>query len=586
MTDIAQQMVNTPLYPIAVLIDELRHEDTQTRLNSVQQLEHISLALGPLRTRNELIPYLMECADENDVVLAATAEKLSRMIDLVGGPDFVYSLIKPLEDLLGIDEQSVREKAEASIRHIITTIPTKQVEEYCYPLIQRLSMNDWFVARSMACTLIPDVAKRSYNDELLRLFLELSSDDTPMVRRAAMNALALFSKSVPVSKQRDLLDAFRRLARDDQDSVRILTISTAMILAREVLKDTQDSFNALFPEIRSCVDDQSWRVRVTVAGAMHDILQYMTPLKNHSQVFDTYNKLLSDPEIEVRTIAMSKLPVVCAVKPDRSLLNLIAPNLNKSIRDDSEQVRAALAEALAHAAPVLGSALTTDVILHLILKSLRDQSANVRLRVIANIEHISSLLALDEMAPCLIPCITELATDRVWRIRLAILELSPLLARNLDHEVFITELLPVIIRWLSDPVFKVREAASTVAIPEISRILGTKILNENILPEIIALSSNSNYLFRISALMAAGGLAELENIAEPKTILPILTSLVSDPVPNVRFNVAKILLSIYPQVPKRVAANEILTSLRNLVKDTDSDVKFFAKEAVDRIVSS
>ena len=81
-------------------------------------------------------------------------------------------------------------------------------------------------------------------------------------------------------------------------------------------------------------------------------------------------------------------------------------------------------------------------------------------------------------------------------------------------------------------------------------------------------------------------MAKLENIAEPKTILPILTSLVSDPVPNVRFNVAKILLSIYPQVPKRVAANEILTSLRNLVKDTDSDVKFFAKEAVDRIVSS
>ena len=63
------------LYPIAVLIDELRNEDVQVRafvcfgnrlandflqlrLNSIRKLSTIALALGVERTRNELVPFL------------------------------------------------------------------------------------------------------------------------------------------------------------------------------------------------------------------------------------------------------------------------------------------------------------------------------------------------------------------------------------------------------------------------------------------------------------------------------------------------------------------------------------------------
>ena len=41
------------LYPIAVLIDELRNEDVQLRLNSIKKLSTIALALGVERTRWE-----------------------------------------------------------------------------------------------------------------------------------------------------------------------------------------------------------------------------------------------------------------------------------------------------------------------------------------------------------------------------------------------------------------------------------------------------------------------------------------------------------------------------------------------------
>ncbi len=56
------------LYPIAVLIDELRNEDVQLRLNSIKKLSTIALALGVERTRSELIPFLTDTIYDEDEV--------------------------------------------------------------------------------------------------------------------------------------------------------------------------------------------------------------------------------------------------------------------------------------------------------------------------------------------------------------------------------------------------------------------------------------------------------------------------------------------------------------------------------------
>ena len=46
------------LYPVAVLIDELKHEDVAYRLNAIRRLSTIALALGADRARDELVPFL------------------------------------------------------------------------------------------------------------------------------------------------------------------------------------------------------------------------------------------------------------------------------------------------------------------------------------------------------------------------------------------------------------------------------------------------------------------------------------------------------------------------------------------------
>lgn len=106
------------LYPIAVLIDELKNEDVQVnffiprnvfhcffydsislihhlqlRLNSIKKLSTIALALGVERTRSELIPFLTETIYDEDEVLLALAEQLGQFTPYVGGSEYVHCLL-------------------------------------------------------------------------------------------------------------------------------------------------------------------------------------------------------------------------------------------------------------------------------------------------------------------------------------------------------------------------------------------------------------------------------------------------------------------------------------------------------------
>jgi hypothetical protein len=51
-------MDDEDLYPIAVLVEELKNEDVALRLAAIKRLGIVALALGPERTREELLPFL------------------------------------------------------------------------------------------------------------------------------------------------------------------------------------------------------------------------------------------------------------------------------------------------------------------------------------------------------------------------------------------------------------------------------------------------------------------------------------------------------------------------------------------------
>lgn len=123
------------------------------RLNSIKKLSTIALALGVERTRTELIPFLTETIYDEDEVLLALAEQLGQFITLVGGPEYAYFLLPPLESLATVEETVVREKAVESLRAVAQQHSPADLETHFVPLVQRLAAGDWFTTRTSACGL-------------------------------------------------------------------------------------------------------------------------------------------------------------------------------------------------------------------------------------------------------------------------------------------------------------------------------------------------------------------------------------------------------------------------------------------------
>ncbi len=76
----ARDSADDSLYPIAVLIDELRNEDVQLRLNSIKKLSTIALALGVERTKSELIPFLTDTIYDEVMVWQCSWNHANSMI--------------------------------------------------------------------------------------------------------------------------------------------------------------------------------------------------------------------------------------------------------------------------------------------------------------------------------------------------------------------------------------------------------------------------------------------------------------------------------------------------------------------------
>ena len=96
--------------PIALLIDELKSQDQKKRISSVKSLDTVARALGPERTRLELLPYINELMDDDEEVLLTLAETLPTLLDHSGGPQHAEHVLRPLEKLCSSEETTVRDK--------------------------------------------------------------------------------------------------------------------------------------------------------------------------------------------------------------------------------------------------------------------------------------------------------------------------------------------------------------------------------------------------------------------------------------------------------------------------------------------
>src|SRR5690606_29919383 len=128
----------------------------------IRHLATIARALGPERTRSELLPFLAgECVDDEDEVLLALADEMGKFVEYVGGPEHAHCLLRPLEALATVEETVVRDKAVESLSALCKSVSDESgIMQHFVPLLGRLATGEWFTSRTSACGFFPRVYSR------------------------------------------------------------------------------------------------------------------------------------------------------------------------------------------------------------------------------------------------------------------------------------------------------------------------------------------------------------------------------------------------------------------------------------------
>ena len=93
---------------------------------------------------------------------------------------------------------------------------------------------------------------------------------------------------------------------------------------------------------------------------------------------------------------------------------------------------------------------------------------------------------------------------------------------------------------------------------------------------------NPHYLYRMTVLVAIANLAPVvSHDVLCNSMLPVIIACAKDKVPNIKFNVAKLLKELMPLVDVAEVDTVIRPCLMELRSDTDVDVRYFAHQALD-----
>ena len=185
--------------------------------------------------------------------------------------------------------------------------------------------------------------------------------------------------------------------------------------------------------------------------------------------------------------------------------------------------------------------------------------------------------------------------------------------------------------WLGDTVFSIRDAA-TQNLKKLTEVFGVEWASDAIIPKVMAMGQHPNYLYRMTTCFAitvsnvksvysietyqdaklrSQTLATAINVSViEKSILPMMDKLVSDDIPNIRFNVAKsyqVLIDVLKRLPAEgtiismeksgqtgspsskgqdLIQQRILPNLERLQQDDDVDVRYFATTAAGSVADA
>jgi serine/threonine-protein phosphatase 2A regulatory subunit A len=526
----------------------------------MRRLFVVANAMGREETLEKLIPYLTqhirERADhshlasiptgteEDDEILLILAEQLGQFVTSGLIPGYrAISLLPILEQLCGVEETVVREKAVESLNGVLPLMfvdkaESKAKEEkeamlYCkktapgllLKMIKRMAGAEWFTAKVSAAAVLP-VVYQFYNKmsgtvhmsanaadsnegganvediklELRNMYRVLSEDETPMVRRGAAKHLAKF------------LEAVARLPYGIKGAI-------GGPVAKEFTipgKDVSTISKAVSGDVKSKVYEE------------------MVPI---------YQTLCRDEQDSVRLLAVSASGSMgCALGLDGNICSrIVLPVIQAGVTDLSWRVRNNLAKEFATVAQSQGfhepsRKADFQVVFESYASLLQDLEAQVRTSAVENIARMAQLGGADLFQQHISPLLPNLADDAVMEVRSKLAQTimdccDDSICSTLSDSVILEDFRPCLECFLNDEFAEVQ----LHILSKLSRV--TRLLDQMdvVVQSVVSMSKTANWRVRESVAFLLPHLAEARGVRFfQDQLLDVWMALLMDRVADVR----------------------------------------------------
>jgi serine/threonine-protein phosphatase 2A regulatory subunit A len=558
----------------------------------MRKLKLVGEAIGPARTNSDLIPYLRTKTDSEDELLLCMAAELGTFVPSLVTPADAYPILEILEILCGVEETVVRSEAVASL--VATVDALRAANEpglgpFTSALIARLAQSEWFTGRVSAAGLF--AAAYPCNDdsgkEQLRSFFgSLSSDETPMVRRGIAKALGeLVTTMDGATVISEMVPIYKKLASDEQDSVRTLAASHAASFAK-VLGEVNSVNEHVFGTFKNSCQDRSWRVRHGVGeGFATTVAAFNFTGDPLLQAVQCYVDLAKDGEAEVRAAASSNLATLVDLVGEEVFVTNIAECLDDLAKDPVMEVRSKLAQAVMDT--VSGGKLSDGTVLAhfqpllLNLHKSEEESDEVKIHVLRKLPVMANLLPKMSDIVAVVKALAKYEAN--WRVRSCVAAVLPALASAngiADFEAGSSSFLSLYHLLLQDQVASVRTSCVEgvhklylAACAETPAAGATWIQKSVLDPLKPTYESATFYQTRITFLALYASLCPDD--ATPKALLEEIVGLflaaLDDPVPNVRACAAEHLLKVVGFCNDALISGQIRPKIMTVCETTEVD---------------
>uniref|UniRef100_A0A671WP49 Protein phosphatase 2, regulatory subunit A, beta b n=1 Tax=Sparus aurata TaxID=8175 RepID=A0A671WP49_SPAAU len=485
------------LYPIAVLIDELRNEDVQLRLNSIKKLSTIALALGVERTRTELLPFLTDTIYDEDEVLLALAEQLGNFTMLVGGPEYVHCLLPPLESLATVEETVVRDKAVESLRKISQEHSPVDLEVHFEPL-----------------TLVMPTLRQAAEDKSWR------------VRYMVADKFSELQKAVgPEITKNDLVPAFQNLLKDCEAEVRAAAANKVKEFCENLPEDSREQIimTHILPCVKELVSDTNQHVKSALASVIMGLSTILGKDNTIEHLLPLFLAQLKDECPEVRLNIISNLDCVNEVIGIRQLSQSLLPAIVELAEDAKWRVRLAIIEYMPLLAGQLGVEFFDEKLNTLCMAWLIDHVYAIREAATCNLMKLVEKFGAEWAQNTIVPKVLGMANDPNYLHRMTTLFCLKLYWLLFFENTFVAcgqdittkQMLPVVLKMSNDQVANVRFNVAK-SLQKIGPVLDSNALQAEVKPVLEKLATDTDMDVKYFAQ---------EAISEPLSHSSLITSL-------------------------------------------------------------